>query len=301
VTYDVVIVGAGPAGLSAALLLGRCRRSVLVLDSGQHRNAASRHLHAFLSRDGIDPREFLRLARADLEKYESVELRAGEAKHGRRTADGFEVGLADDSRVSGRKLVLASGVIDALPAIPGIEEMYGRSVFHCPYCDGWERRDQPLAILGPSSERGYELALELTAWSRDLVLCTDGSARLPDERRARLERNGILLREERILCLEGRDGILERLVFAEGAPLSRRAIFFASVQRQRSDLAAQFGCEFTSNGMVSTNEYEATNVPGLFVAGDASGRQFHIVAVAAAEGAKAAMAINTGLLKERLR
>jgi thioredoxin reductase len=232
-------------------------------------------------------------------RYPTIEYRQGEARDAQASPAGFEVTLSDGERVRGRKLVLATGVLDNLPTIPGIDEMYGRSVFHCPYCDGYERRDQPLAILGPE-DRGYVLALELTAWSRDLILCTDGPTRLPDAHRLRLDRNKILLRQDRIVRLEGQNGLLERIVFASGEPTPRSAAFFASVQAERSELAARLGCKFTSNGMVETNDYEATSVPGLFVVGDASGREFHIVIVGAAEGAKAAMAINTALLREQL-
>ncbi len=168
---DVVIVGAGPAGLSAALMLGRCRRSVLVVDHGRNRNAASHALHGFLTRDGTPPAEFLRLAREELAQYATVELRAGEVVDAECRSDSFCVTLASGEEVPSRKLLLATGVVDNLPEVPGFRELYGRSVFHCPYCDGWELRDQPLAIYG-RGDRGVGVALELTAWSRDLVLCT---------------------------------------------------------------------------------------------------------------------------------
>jgi thioredoxin reductase len=172
-------------------------------------------------------------------------------------------------------------------------------VFHCPYCDGWEVRDQPIAIYGRGS-RGLGLSLELTVWSRDLVLCTDGPSGIDAEGVARLERNGIALREERIAALEGRDGILERVIFEDGEPLPRRALFFTTGQSQRSELAIHLGCELNDKGTIPTGKYETTHLPGLFVAGDAS-RAVQWVIVAAAEGAEAAFAINTDLLKEDLR
>jgi thioredoxin reductase len=296
--YDVIIVGAGPAGLSAALMLGRSRRRVLVCDSGRPRNAASHAMHGYLSRDGVAPREFLSIARGELAQYDTVELRDILVTGAACRADGrFHVTLADGSEHTSRKLLIATGVADNLPDIPGFAELYGRSVFHCPYCDGWEVRDQPLAIYGRGA-RGLGLSLELTGWSRDLVLCTDGPAEIDDEGRARLARNGIGLREARVLRLEGRE-TLERVVFADGDPLPRRALFFTTGQTQQSELALALGCEFNDKGTVRTGKYESTHLPGLYVAGDAS-RAVQWVVVAASEGAEAAFAINTDLLKEDL-
>ena len=295
--FDVIIVGAGPAGLSAALILGRCRRRVLLCDTGKPRNAASHAMHGFLTRDGIQPDEFLRLGREQLQQYATVELRHISVRDASQLDNAFEVELEDGTRVTSRKLLLTTGVIDTLPEIEGLENFYGRSVHHCPYCDGWEVRDQPLAIYG-KGKHGYELALELTLWSHDLALCTNGEE-LEEKQRQRLERNNILICEERIARLEGKDGILERIVYADGEALPRRALFFFSEEHQHSDLPEKMGCDFTGRGAVRTGEYEDTCMPGLYVAGDAS-RHVQLVIVAAAEGAQAAFAINTEMLKEDL-
>lgn len=298
--YDVVIIGAGPAGLSAALMLGRARRTVLVCDNGRPRNAASHALHGYLTRDGIHPHEFLILGREELARYDTVRVRDMAATDAECEESGrFKVTLADGAVVRSRKLLVATGVCDNLPVIAGIQELYGRSVFHCPYCDGWELRDQPIAIYG-RDQRGVGLSLELTAWSRDLVLCTDGSGDLTNDDRGRLSRNDIGIREERIVALEGRDGILERVVFESGEPLLRRAMFFSAGQFQRSELAIRLGCEVNEKGTVRTGKYETTHLAGLYVAGDAS-RAVQWVVVAAAEGAEAAFAINTDLIKEDLK
>jgi thioredoxin reductase len=297
-SYDCIVVGGGPAGLSGAMMLGRCRRTVLVCDIGEPRNASAAGLHNYLTRDGIRPLEFLRLAHEEVRRYLTVEFRRAKVVEAERTPSGFTVVCADGSRHHSRKLLLATGVVDDLPEIEGLEQLYGTSVHHCPYCDAWEWRDQPLAVHG-RGEEGPALALGLTVWSRDVVLCTDGAGDLPDDALKQLSRAGIEIREERVVRLEGREGKLERIVFDEGPPLSRRALFVCSGHHQRSDLAEKLGCRFTSKGAVDTGACEATNVPGLYVAGDSS-KDAHFVIVAAAEGAEAAMAISKTLLKEDL-
>ena len=298
--WDVVIVGAGPAGLSAALILGRCRRTVLVCDTGRPRNAASQALHGYLTRDGIDPADFLEMGRRELARYDTVELRHVEVTEASCREDKqFDVTLADGTVVQSRKLLLATGVVDNLPEIDGFRELYGRSVFHCPYCDGWEIRDQPLAVYG-RGDRGLGLSLELTAWSTDLTLCTDGPSEIAREDLDRLARNGITVREDRIARLEGEDGILLHVVFESGERFARRALFFTTGQFQRSDLSVRLGCAFNDKGTVRTGKYETTHLEGLYVAGDAS-RAVQWVVVAAAEGAEAAFAINTDLIKADLK
>ncbi len=297
-SFDVLIVGGGPAGLSAALVLGRCRRRVLVCDAGQPRNAASHGLHGFLTRDGIKPSDFLEIGRQQLRPYDTVDLRQTEVTSARRLPNGFELTLTSGESVSARKLLLATGVVDELPALDGLHDFYGRSVFHCPYCDGWEVRDQPLAIYG-NGESGSGLALELKLWSRDLLLCTDGPSQLTEEQTERLAKDNIEIREEKVERLEGTDGRLEYIVFTNGERVERRAMFFSTGHHQGSNLANQLGCAFTGDGCVATGEYETTSVPGLYAAGDAS-KLVQFVIVAASEGAQAAVAINKELIKEDL-
>jgi thioredoxin reductase len=294
--WDAIIVGGGPAGLSAALTLGRCRRRVLVCDAGQPRNRASEHMHAFLTRDGIAPAEFLRIAREQLAPYDGVHLRGGEVVGADRRGDDFEVTFADGQRERGRQLLVATGVIDHVPPIDGIESLYGKSVHHCPYCDGWEWRDRPLAVYGRGDAKGAGLALMMLQWSADVVLLTDGPAALSAPERDRLDSRGVPVIEDPIARLEGTDGRLERIVFGDGRSVARAALFFNTGQHQRSPLAEGLGCDFNHRGVVDTTALGvATNVPGLYVAGDAS-RDVQLVVIAAAEGVKAGFAINRALL-----
>jgi thioredoxin reductase len=293
--YDVAIIGGGPAGLSAALVLGRCRRSVVVCDSGDDRNACSRGVNGFLTRDGIHPAEFRRIGRDQLEPY-GVEYRTLKVTEAQPRGSGFRLGLEDGSPLECRRLLLATGVTDHIPETEGFQSYYGSSVFHCPYCDGWEVRDEPLAAYG-RGQGGAGLAVSLRTWSPDVVLCSDGPAALGPAYAANLARLGIEVVQKRIVRLEGSRARLEQIVFADGSTLARRAIFLNIMQSQRCDFASKLGCRMTRRGAVRTGKMENTGVPGLFVAGDSS-KDVQSAIVAAAEGAKAAMAINKSLRAE---
>jgi thioredoxin reductase len=299
--FEVIIVGGGPAGLNAALLLGRARRQVLLCDAGAPRNAPVEQVHGFLSRDGLPPAELLRVGRAQLAAYPSVQLRQAEVRAASADGDpaGFTVTLAGGAREQARRLLLATGVVDQLPAIDGLAELWGRGVFNCPYCDGWEVRDQPLAVLGADT-RAFQLALHLTRWSGDVVWCSNGPPPEADVDRALLAARGVRVRQEPIARLDGADGRLQRVVFAGGEPEARAAAFLHPPTRQRSGLPGQLGCALLEDGSVSVGDLGQTSVPGVFAAGDMARRPTMPlpgaqVVIAAAEGAVAAVAIDQDL------
>jgi thioredoxin reductase len=294
--YDVVVVGGGPAGLSAALMLGRCRRRVLLCDAGQPRNRRASALHGYLTRDGIAPPELNKLGRAELLRY-GIELRqlGVTSAHQVPGADRYRVCLADGTHEEARFLLIATGVVDDLPGITGFDDCYGRSLFHCPYCDGWEWRDRRIAVFGRPGG-GAHLALALTTWSADVVLCTHGG-RIDRARRERLARNGVAVQTKPIARLEHTDGALTAIVFESGDRLPRDVMFFTTGQHPQSDLATTLGCALTHRGTVRTGTLCDTNIPRVFVAGDAS-RDAQFVVVAAAEGVKAAVAINQAIQTE---
>ena len=296
VTWDTIIVGSGPAGLSAALLLGRCRRRVLVVDAGEPRNRFSPHMHGFLTRDGTPPRDFLRIAREQLQPYGTVVVTDDEVMHVACDESRFTAELRRGARQDAHTLLLATGVVDHLPRVAGIEPLYGTSVHHCPYCDGWEWRDRRLAAYGCGDAKGGGLALMLLQWSDDVVLVSDGPSELSQAMRQRLSARNVDVCEAPIDRLEGEGGLLQRIVLHDGSALVRDALFFNVDQHQRSPLAARLGCRFTDRGGVDTGDHDVTtNVAGLYVAGDAT-RDVQLVAVAAAEGVKAAFAIHKRLL-----
>jgi thioredoxin reductase len=295
--WDVVIVGAGAAGLSAALVLGRACRKVLVCDKGTPRNWAAKEMHSFISRDGMNPAEFRAVARRELAKYKQVTYRAARVTGAVLLRDkGFRVTIEGSSPVRSRKLLLATGVVDQLPAIEGIDDFFGASVFQCPYCHGWERRGQAIAVYG-RRQRGFEMARAMTAWTDDIVLCTDGPSHLSADARRQLQRNGIQLRTGRIARLEGKGDQLESIVFRDGTTLPRTALVFDTPSKEQSNLASALGCEFAANGGIKCGKHEATSVPGVFVAGNIT-RDVQLAIVAAAEGARAAFGINRALTRE---
>ena len=295
---DVIIVGGGPAGLSAALVLARACRSIVVIDNGNPLNSPARRMHGYLSRDGINPRRLLQIGRKQLERY-GADLLDGEVVEARRLKTGFSVRTGSGQRFRSRKLLLTTGVRDELPQLKGFREFYGTSVHHCPYCDGWEWRDRKLVAYG-GGKAGAGMALLLRGWSRVVTVVTDGEKPPPAYERKQLEQHGIVLRTTKIDRLEGRNSRLRNILFVDGTSLQCDAMFFNTGQRQKSSLAATLGCEFDRHGGVVVDRRERTCVPGLYLAGDASG-DMQFVIQAAAEGAMAAVTINKEFQEEEGR
>jgi thioredoxin reductase len=290
--YDTLIVGGGPAGLNAALVLGRCGRRVLLCDAATPRNARSRELHCFLTRDGIAPLDLLRLGRAELNQY-GIESRSIEVIDVRRAAEVFDVTLADDTQLAARTVLIACGVTDELPDIPGLADCFGITAHHCPYCDGWESRGKSIVVIG-QKKNGAALTLALKTWSDRIMLCSNGAAQLRRVHREQLAEHAIAVNESPIGAVEHSAGHVNRLVLASNESIACEAIFLVTTQRIRSDLAGRLGCSLTRRGLVKTDHLGQTNVPGVYVVGDAS-RDVQFAIVAAAEGAKAAIAINKAL------
>jgi thioredoxin reductase len=286
---DAVVVGGGPAGLSAALVLGRARRSVLLLDTGSPANAVSQGVGGLLAQDRVKPTELRRAGREQLRDHPNVRVRFGAVIGAERAGDAFVVTLDDGTAVRTTTLVLAHGLRYDPPALPGIEPLWGTSVFHCAFCDGWEVRDRPLAFhgSGPAAARS---ALVLASWSNDVLLCTDGPARLGPARTA-LEAAGVRIREEPITALTGPDGQLREIEFASGPSERREALFVNTRRDQPNDLAAQLGCELTDAGTIVADVDGRTSVPGVYAAGDAATERSRSVANAIGGGSRVAYAV----------
>jgi thioredoxin reductase len=287
---DAVVVGGGPAGLSAALVLGRARRRVLVLDTGRPANIASSAIGGLLGQSGVAPVELRRAGREQLAELPTVEVRDGAVVDAIAGRERLGVRLSDGNELRTRALVLAHGLSYEPPALPGIEPLWGRSVFHCPFCDGWEVRDHALAVHGNGPDVG-RTALVVSGWSSDVVLVTDGPARLGDGGQASLAAAGVRVREEPIRRLVGTDGRLDRIEFVSGPAEKRDALFVRTRRGQPNGLAAALGCELTAGGTIVTDGDGRTTVAGVYAAGDAATDRLRSVAAAIGTGSRAALAV----------
>ncbi|MET0402511.1 MAG: NAD(P)/FAD-dependent oxidoreductase [Cystobacter sp.] len=293
--YDAVVVGGGPGGLNAALVLGRSRKTVLLCDAGAPRNAAAVHMHGFGSRDGIEPREFRRISREQLAHYPSVEVRDVQVASVEPRDGGFRVRLGDGTSVDARRILLTLGLVDVPLELPGYKEFWGTSIFQCPYCHGWEHRDQPIGVLA-SSPLFLDFAVFLQGWSRDVVAFTQGAPPVPAEQRERLTHLGIRIEERRIRAFHGRGGELAEVELEDGARLPRRVLFCHPEQRQR-ELVKRLGLELDESGFVKVNALGETSVRGLYAAGDMTTRMQGAL-VAASAGFVAAAMMNHALNME---
>lgn len=287
--YHVAIVGGGPAGLNAALILGRARRTVLVIDDEHQRNRPVRESHGFLAQDGLSPRELLERARSQLDHYTTIECIEDHVEDINGRVDRFTVQLQNGGPISSRRILFATGMYDDLPPVEGIETIWGKRVFVCPYCDGWEFRDQPMAVIG-NTRSALELAQELWNWSHELVVCPTAKAPTPHELREWQMAAGVRVTDSSPLKMYERDGSVE--VECRDGEMVRCAVVFVSAPlKQHSDLPARMGCELTERCTIHVDANNRTTVPGCFAAGDCITR-YHQIVFAAASGARAAIAIN---------
>jgi thioredoxin reductase len=297
---DVVIVGGGPAGLSAALVLGRARQDVLVLDARRPANRVTRSIGGLLGHER-SPESLRRAGLRQLRKLPSVEVVEAEVLDLARDGDGAALTVACPqgvTRIRVRAVLLANGLRYDPPDIPGLAPLWGRSVFHCVFCDGWEVTDKPIALhaRGPGAAR---LALLTRAWSTDLLLCTDGPGGISADDREQLEDAGIRIREERIAHLESRRRKLTRIVFEHGPPEARTALFVRPQRSQPHALAERVGVELDDQGLIVTDASGRTTVPAVYSAGDAAA-VVRSVAIAIGSGARAAIAMAADLVVDGL-
>ncbi|GGY99096.1 thioredoxin reductase [Streptomyces olivaceoviridis] len=295
--YEVVVVGAGAAGLSAALVLGRSRRRTLVVDAGEPRNAPSAHMQGYLSRDGMSPAEFLAVGREEVARY-GVELLRDRVVDVAREGD-FAAVLASGRTVRARHLVIATGLTDELPPVPGLAERFGRDVVHCPYCHGWEVRDLPTGVLATSPLSVHQ-ALMVTQWSKDvrLFLHEVGEAELTDQDLRRLAAAGVTVVPGEVAGLVTADDRLTGVRLADGTVHEREVLYAAPRAVPHNDLLIRLGAELRETPFGSypvIDERGLTTVPGLWAAGNASGFAEQVIN-AASRGYRAGAAINGELL-----
>ena len=289
---DVVIVGGGAAGLSAALVLGRARRRVLVVDAGAPRNAPAAHMQGFLSRDGMPPQELLAAGREELQHY-GIEVVSDQVVE---AVSGFTVSLASGRHVHARRLLLATGAGDELPEITGARERWGRDLLHCPYCHGWEVRDRPIGVLGlgPGSVDHGQLLRE---WTADLIFFAHSYA-LSASERSGLEARGVEVVDGRVAEFVVAADRLQGVRLDDGRSVAREAIFFRPVMyAHTAGLTESLGCELNAAGFVQVDGMGQTSVPGVWAAGNVADPRAQVI-TAAGEGSAAAIAINADLVAE---
>ncbi|PJZ30385.1 NAD(P)/FAD-dependent oxidoreductase [Leptospira kmetyi] len=296
---EVLIVGGGPAGLSAALALGRMSRTALICDDNRPRNAPSSHLNNFPTRDGIHPAEWRRLVRKDLEKYKTISFFEGSVVSVEKSVSGFNAKFSSGETASFRKIILAYGVEDRPLPVPGFRELWGKSIFHCPYCHGFEIRGSRIALIS-NSEMTFHMLSLVNDLASDLILLTNGKAIFSEEQKSLLKRNNVRLIEEQITGFLHEGERLKAIALANDTIIERDAAFFQPILpfKLKSTIGEELGCEKTQFGLYKVNERGATTVDGVFACGD-NVSMGHSVLLAAASGGMAGAGTVASLLGEK--
>lgn len=294
--YEVIITGGSYSGLAAGMALGRALRQVLILDSGKPCNQQTPHSHNFLTQDGKTPHEIAALARQQVEKYGTVTFLNDLALYSLKTADGFEVKTESGETFRAKKLIFATGIKDILPGISGLEECWGISVLHCPYCHGYEIRNERTGILA-NGEPAFEFCSLIAHWTNDLTLFTNGTSALTAEQTAVLKRHGISIVDTAIESLQHLNGYIQRIVFKDGTAHAIKALYTRVPFVQHCEIPQLLGCELTDEGYVRVDGMQRTSVPGVFACGDNTTRM-RTVANAVAMGTTTGMMVNRELITE---
>ena len=293
--FDAIVVGGSFAGLSAAMQLARARRHVLIVDAELPRNRFSHASHGFFGQDGRKPADIIADARLMVLAYPTVRFVHGEAVHASRTNDGFAVMLASGETHEAARLVLATGVIDELPAVPGLAERWGISVFPCPYCDGYEVAGQQIGVLATFPQ--IHTAMLLPDWG-DTTFFTNEAMVLDDEQRAALQARGVTIETTPVVTLVGDSPALRGVQLADDRVVAIDALFTVGTTRMASPLAEQLGCAFDDGPVgpvIRTDQFQATTVPGVYAAGDAA-QAFANATMASAKGVMAGVAAHQSLV-----
>jgi thioredoxin reductase len=293
--FEVIIIGGSYAGLAAGMALGRALKQVLIIDNGKPCNRQTPYSHNFLTQDGRTPAEISAIAKQQVEQYNTVEFFNGLAIKGTKTENGFEIRVASGETVYARKLIFATGIRDILPGIAGIAECWGTSVLHCPFCHGYEVRNEITGILG-NGAAGYELAGLISNWTNALTLFTNGTSTFTSEQTAKLEEHRIQIVTKEVERLEHINGHLQQLIFKDGTIAALKALYTRSPFQQHCQIPENLGCELTDEGYIEVDLLETT-VKGVFACGDNSTRM-RTVANAVALGTTTGITVSRQLIGE---
>lgn len=296
---DCIIIGGGASGLSASLTLGRARRNIALLDDGTNRNRVTQASHGFITRDGIEPQAFKERALKELEIYPSVSYFTATVTEIMKDTgnERFTVKTSTSQEFVSEKIILATGIQEIF-TIPSIRKFYGKSLFSCPYCDGWEQKDKPLVVIAEKEEHVLHLTKLIYNWSQDLVVLTNG-VQLSEEGKTELQKHPIKIISEKIKGLIGNDGYLQKIEFETGETISRSGGFVAPSYYRPNQFAEKLGCEIQEDGKVITDGVGRTTQKNVYIAGETERSKPSSLMISAAKGNKAAVSVNTDLTMER--
>jgi len=295
--YDVIIVGGSYSGLAAGMALGRALKKVLIIDGGKPCNAQTPHSHNFLTQDGKAPSEIATLAKQQVEKYDTITFFEGLATNGTKTENGFEIQVTSGESFQANKLIFATGIKDEMPNIEGFSDCWGISMLHCPYCHGYEVRNEKTGILG-NGEHGNELAQLISNWTNDLTLFTNGKSNLTLEQTEKLEKRKINIVEKEIQKLEHKNGYLQNIIFKDQTKIEVKAMYSRNSFEQHCTIPEALGCELNDEGYIKVNPFQETSVDGVYACGDATTR-LRSVANSVAMGTAAGMMASKKMILEQ--
>ena len=267
--YEVIIIGGSYSGLSAAMALGRSLRKTLVIDSGKPCNEQTPHSHNFLTQDGKSPKEIAESAQKQVNEYETVHFHKGKAVDAKKSENGFEITTEKGEKFHSKKLIIATGLVDEVPDIKGFKESWGISLIHCPYCHGYEYKGKKTGIIA-NGDKAVHISSLVKNLTEDVTILTQGKSNFTEEQIEKLKRNNIQIIEHEISELKHDNGIVESIIFSDQTEMKFEAVYGAFPFHQHSDIPKNLGCEFTEFGHIKTDQFQKTNIPGVFVCGDNS-------------------------------
>ncbi|WP_417898061.1 NAD(P)/FAD-dependent oxidoreductase [Bacillus haimaensis] len=294
---DCVVIGGGPSGLNASLVLGRAKKNIVLFDENKPRNAVTYESHGFITRDGIKPSEFKRIAKEELRNYPGISIQNHRVIAIIKEKQSFIIHTDEGNSYHSRKVILSTGLKDVLPRIEGINNFFGTSLFNCPFCDGWELKDRALVVIS-ENERAFHMTKMIANWSKDLVVCTNGRMIFTEEQKELLTKKNIKVIGDEIEILQGKNGHLQTIKFKNGKEIEREGGFVTTGLEQASSLAQTLGCAINQMGGIKTDNFGRTNIQGVYASGDISITSPAQLIIAASEGSKAAMGVISDLVNE---
>ena len=294
--FEVIIIGGSYAGLSAGMALGRALRNVLIIDSGKPCNIQTPFSHNFITQDGKKPSEILRVAKQQVGKYKTVNFHNGKAARGSKIGNGFEITTQIHNTFRAKKIIFASGIKDIMPNIPGFSACWGISVLHCPYCHGYEVRNEKTGILA-NGNTAFHYAQLITNWTKDLSIFTNGKSTLTQEQTAKITKHNISIVEKEITTLNHHNGNVQAIIFEDNSTFSLKAIYSRPEYEQQCKIPEQMGCKLTEEGLIKVDRFQKTTMENIFACGD-NASPLRAVSHAVATGNIAGAMVNNELTEE---